>query len=124
MLKHFFPDVTEEACSIFSSLVPDNSMSMAELQGMFLLHKDDLDSLVNAVNDLNLNKINDSEGWKVKTENIHRWPKERKLQFYFVFEKFYTLIYYWIQIVIWYFFLFSCYKLYWPIYFKEEAFNI
>ena len=62
MFKHFFPDVTEEACSIFSSLVPDNSMSMAELQGMFLLHKDDLDSLVNAVNDLNLNKINDSEG--------------------------------------------------------------
>ena len=57
MLKHFFPDVTEEACSIFSSLVPDNFMSMAELQGMFLLHKDDLKSLINAVKDLNLNNI-------------------------------------------------------------------
>ena len=32
-------------------------MSMAELQGMFLLHKDDLESLINAVKDLNLNNI-------------------------------------------------------------------
>lgn len=60
MLKHFFPDVTEETCSLFSSFVPDDSMSMAELQGMFLLHKDDLDSLIDSVRDLNLDKVDDS----------------------------------------------------------------
>lgn len=56
MLKHFFPDVTEEKCTLFASFVPDNSLSMAELQGMFLLHKDDLESLIDAVRDLNLTK--------------------------------------------------------------------
>ena len=57
MLKHFFPDVTEETCSLFSSLVPDNSLSMAELQGMFLLHKDNLESLIDAVRDCDLPQI-------------------------------------------------------------------
>ena len=60
MLKHFFPDVTEEECSLFSSLVPDHSMSMAELQGMFLLHKDNLDSLIEAVRELEHYKSCDS----------------------------------------------------------------
>lgn len=54
MLRHFFPDVTEEDCSLFSSLIPDKSMSMAELQGMFLLHKNDFDSLIEHVRDLNI----------------------------------------------------------------------
>ena len=60
MLKHFFPDVDNETCSLFSSLVPEQSLSMAELQGMFLLHKDNLDALIDAVRNLNLGKVADN----------------------------------------------------------------
>ena len=59
MLKHFFPDVDDKTCSLFSSLVPEQSLSMAELQGMFLLHKDNLDALIDAVRNLNLGKVAD-----------------------------------------------------------------
>lgn len=59
MLKHFFPEVDDETCSLFSSLVPEHSLSMAELQGMFLLHKDNLDSLIDAVRNLKLGKVGD-----------------------------------------------------------------
>lgn len=57
MLRHFFPEVSDELCEEFSTYIPNNSVSMAELQGMFLLHKDNLDSLIQAVKDLKLGEI-------------------------------------------------------------------
>ena len=52
MLRHFYPSVTEEECDTFLQLIPDGTMSMAQLQGLFLMHKDDLNSLLGTVREL------------------------------------------------------------------------
>ena len=54
MLRHFYPDITEEQCSLFLSLIPDRTVSMAQLQGLMLMHKDDLDLLEGGVRELHL----------------------------------------------------------------------
>ena len=52
MLLHFFPDASAEKTALFCDNFSDKSVSMAELQGLFLVHKDDLDSLIVAGSEL------------------------------------------------------------------------
>lgn len=54
MLRHFYPDVPAETAAEFSSLIPSNTISMAELQGHFLLNKDNLEGLIGSVRSLYL----------------------------------------------------------------------
>ena len=54
MLRHFYPDVPADTAAEFSALVPPNTISMAELQGHFLLNKDNLEGLISSVRSLYL----------------------------------------------------------------------
>ena len=54
MLRHFYPGVSDELAADFVDLVPAGTISMAELQGHFLLNKDNLEGLVGSVRNLYL----------------------------------------------------------------------
>ena len=66
ILRHFFPEVSKEQSDLFLRYIPDNKVSMAFLQGLFLIHKDNLPGLLHEAKKLAVNDDNNN----IVAENV------------------------------------------------------
>jgi hypothetical protein len=58
----FFPNADEEAKNAFVSFIPEDTVSMAELQGYLLKYRNNMNDLMTHFHDLNLTKKTPKSG--------------------------------------------------------------